>query len=53
MEIYLPTLEAKIVALVGTFRFIAFAIMVIGLVAYAASPRTGNTGFVVAIASRS
>jgi len=50
MEIYLPTLEAKIVALVGTFRFIAFAIMVIGLVAYAASPRTGNTGLFVAIA---
>ena len=50
MEIYLPTLETKIVALVGTFRFIAFAIMVIGLVAYAASPRTGNTGLFVAIA---
>jgi len=50
MEIYLPTLEAKIVTLVGTFRFIAFAIMVIGLVAYAASPRTGNTGLFVAIA---
>ena len=50
MEIYLPTLEAKIVALVGTFRFIAFVIMVIGLVACAASPRTGNTGLFIALA---
>jgi len=50
MEIYLPTLETKIVALVGTFRFIAFTIMVIGLVAYAASPRTGNSGLFVALA---
>ena len=40
MEIYLPTLESKIVALVGTFRFIVFAIMVVGLIAYASSERS-------------
>jgi len=50
VEIYLPTLETKIVALVGAFRFIAFALLVIGLIAYAASPRTGNTGLFVALA---
>ncbi len=44
MEIYLPTLESKMIALVGAFRFIVFAIMVVGFIAYAASPRTGNTG---------
>jgi hypothetical protein len=44
MEIYVPTLETKIIALVGAFRFIVFAILVIGLIAYAASPRTGSTG---------
>lgn len=32
MEIFLPTLEAKIVALVGAFRFLVFAIMVVGLI---------------------
>lgn len=37
MEIYLPTLESKMVALVGAFRFIVFAIMVVGLVAFASS----------------
>lgn len=36
MEIYLPTLEQKIVTLVGALRFIVFAIMVVGLVAHAA-----------------
>src|SRR5437763_1058807 len=35
MEIYLPTLEEKIVGLVVAFRFIVFAIMVAGPVAYA------------------
>ena len=44
MEIYLPTLESKMVALVGAFRFIVFAIMVAGLIAYACSQRTGATG---------
>src|ERR1700682_4307167 len=32
MEIYLPTLEGKMTALVVIFRFIVFAIMVAGLV---------------------
>ncbi|HVS52410.1 MAG TPA: hypothetical protein VHD62_08650 [Opitutaceae bacterium] len=36
MEIYLPTLENNILTLVTAFRFIVFAIMVAGLVAYAA-----------------
>ena len=44
MEIFLPTLESKMVALVAAFRFIVFAIMVVGLIAYAASARTGTTG---------
>lgn len=44
MDIFLPTLESKMVALVGAFRFIVFAIMVAGLVAHAASARTGSTG---------
>ncbi len=35
MEIYLPTLEEKIITLVGALRFIVFAIMVVGLVACA------------------
>ncbi len=35
MEIYLPTLEEKIVGLVAAFRFIVFAIMVVGLVVFA------------------
>lgn len=36
MEIYLPTLEEKIVTLVGAFRFIVFAIMVAGVMVHAA-----------------
>ena len=44
MEIYLPTLEAKMVALVAAFRFIVFAIMVVGLVAYAAGSKAHGTG---------
>lgn len=44
MEIYLPTLESKMVALVGALRFIVFAIMVAGLIAYAAGQRTGSVG---------
>lgn len=47
MEIYLPTLEAKIVGLVGAFRFIVFAIMVVGLIAYAASERSQIAGLFV------
>lgn len=50
MEIYLPTLESKMVGLVGAFRFIVFAIMVVGLIAYAASPRTGGVGLLAVLA---
>jgi hypothetical protein len=39
MEIYLPTLEAKIMALVVALRFIAFAIMVTGFVLAVGSGR--------------
>ena len=47
MEIFLPTLEAKIIALVVAFRFIVFAIMVSGLIAHMASERAhgGSTSF--------
>lgn len=38
------------VALVGAFRFIVFAIMVVGLIAYASSPRTGSTGLFTVLA---
>lgn len=40
MEIFLPTLETKMTALVGAFRFIVFAIMVIGLMAHMGAART-------------
>lgn len=50
MEIYLPTLESKMVALVGAFRFIVFAIMVAGLIAYAAGQRTGTSGLFAVMA---
>lgn len=47
MEIFLPTLEQKMTALVIAFRFIVFAIMVGGLVFAAASQRTaGGTALV-------
>lgn len=42
MEIYLPTLEEKIITLVGALRFIVFAITVVGIVAYAA--KAGSQG---------
>jgi hypothetical protein len=42
MEIYLPTLEAKMTALVVAFRFIVFAIMVVGLVFSIHSGRSGD-----------
>lgn len=42
MEIYLPTLEEKVVTLVEALRFIVFAITVVGIVAYAA--RAGSNG---------
>lgn len=50
MEIFLPTLEEKIVTLVGVFRFIVFAIMVVGLIAYASSARTGGVGLLSSFA---
>lgn len=50
MEIYLPTLESKMIALVGAFRFIVFAIMVAGFIAYAASQRTGSVGLFTTLA---
>lgn len=50
MEIFLPTLEDKMVALVGALRFIVFAIMVAGFIAYAASQRAGSTGLFVVFA---
>src|ERR1017187_5221988 len=40
MEIYLPTLESKMVALVAAFRFIVYTIMVAGLIFAMASQRT-------------
>lgn len=45
MEIYLPTLEAKMTALVVIFRFIAFAIMVAGFVFAMSSERMTGTAF--------
>ena len=36
MEIYLPTLEQKILTLVESLRFIVFGIAVVGIIAYAA-----------------
>ena len=42
MEIFLPTLESKMVALVGAFRFIVFAIMVAGLIACMVKSRSGG-----------
>ena len=50
MEIFLPTLEEKMVTLVGVFRFIVFAIMVVGLIAFASSPRTGSTALLAGLA---
>lgn len=50
MEIYLPTLEEKIIALVAAFRFVVFGIMVVGLVAYAAKSSVQSSQLFVAIA---
>lgn len=50
MEIFLPTLESKMVALVAAFRFIVFAILVAGLIAHAGGQRTGSTGLFVTLA---
>lgn len=50
MEIYLPTLEEKMTALVVIFRFVVFAIMVAGLIAFAASPRVSSASLLAALA---
>lgn len=50
MEIFLPTLESKMVALVGAFRFIVFALMVVGLIAHVASLRAGSAGIFATLA---
>ena len=50
MEIYLPTLESKMVALVAAFRFIVFTIMVVGLIVYAASGRGHTAGLFMPLA---
>ncbi|MFZ5495450.1 MAG: hypothetical protein ACOZE5_08970 [Verrucomicrobiota bacterium] len=39
MEIFLPTLEAKMTALVGALRFIVFTLMVAGLIAHFSKTR--------------
>lgn len=50
MEIYLPTLEEKIITLVGALRFIVFAIMVVGLVAYAARNSASGVALFTSVA---
>ncbi|HWA26992.1 MAG TPA: hypothetical protein VG734_15140 [Lacunisphaera sp.] len=50
MEIYLPTLESKMVRLVGALRFIVFAIMVVGLIAYACGQHGQGSSLFFAIA---
>ncbi|MEO6785770.1 MAG: hypothetical protein ABI318_06520 [Chthoniobacteraceae bacterium] len=47
MEIYLPTLQSKMVALVSAFRFIVFAILVVGLIAHVAGRHGQGTGLFV------
>lgn len=49
MDIYLPTLEEKIVALVLVFRFVVFAVMVGGLIFYV-SGQTGGAGILKVLA---
>ena len=49
MEIYLPTLEGKIITLVGALRFIVFAIMVVGLVAHAARNHSSGVALLSAM----
>jgi hypothetical protein len=50
MDIYLPTLEGKMLALVAAFRIIVFAIMVVGLVCYMANGQPTGTGIVKTLA---
>lgn len=47
MEVFFPSLESNIIALVGTMQYIVFAIMVVGLIVYAASPRSSAGSLVV------
>jgi hypothetical protein len=44
VEIFLPTLESKMVALVAAFRFIVFVIMVVGLIACMVKQQGGGAG---------
>lgn len=46
MEVFFPTLEAKMRALVGAFRFIVFAMMVVGLIAHMARSHVQGIDFV-------
>jgi hypothetical protein len=50
MEVFFPSLESNITALVGTLSYIVFAIMVVGLIVYAASPRTSEMSLLMPIA---
>jgi hypothetical protein len=50
VNIFLPTLETKMIALVGAFRFIVFAILVVGLIAYASSHRNSAGELFTALA---
>jgi len=50
MEIYLPTLQAKILELVAAFRIIVFAIMVVGLVCYIGTGSQTGTSIVRTLA---
>ena len=50
MNIYLPTLEEKIVSLVIVFRFIVFAIMVVGLVCFLSQDHQTGTSMVRVLA---
>ncbi len=50
MEIYLPSLQAKIIELVAAFRIIVFAIMVVGIVCYIGTGNQTGTSIVRTLA---
>ena len=50
MEIYLPTLQAKMIELVAAFRIVVFAIMVVGLVCYVGMGSPTGTSIVRTLA---
>jgi hypothetical protein len=50
MEVFFPSFESNITALVGTLSYIVFAIMAVGLIIYAASPRTSEMSLLMPIA---